>query len=311
MKNFDFVSMLLDKRKTRIGVFNDVHTNWGHHEVLPLTLCEENYSMVKWAVYLEEANDEQLDHLARIPSIGILTCEQNISGLYRRGWRHVHEMGEYYELQNFGRVGGMNEKDSQTYRHHKNYHHFKFSEHWFTNSRMATYSLYMRHFIDKPIRMLQIGVFEGQDLVWMLQHILTHPDSRVVAIDPWLKKGINAKENAIHNLRAWKNRIEFIEAKSQDVMDGHLGLFDLIVIDGDHSPEAVEVDATNSLLHAKPGAWILFDDIEHRANSPRIRQRRYQFQSTSRCGVINFLKKHKNDVRFLWRHRYAECYKKR
>ena len=42
----------------------------------------------------------------------------------------------------------------------------------------------LKDFKDKPnLRYLEIGVFEGRSLLWMLENILTHPSSAATAID--------------------------------------------------------------------------------------------------------------------------------
>ena len=63
---------------------------------------------------------------------------------------------------------------------------FQFTKKWFRNRNQGTYSTFFPgRFANKPTRMIQIGVFEGMDLVWSLQNILTNASSLVVAIDPW------------------------------------------------------------------------------------------------------------------------------
>jgi len=66
-------------------------------------------------------------------------------------------------------------------------HDFRFTRNWFRRRNQATFEEYvLPMWAGKPITYLEIGVYEGQSLTWMMQNVLTHPDSRAVGIDPWL-----------------------------------------------------------------------------------------------------------------------------
>ncbi len=169
--------------------------------------------------------------------------------------------------------------------------------------------------------MIQIGVWEGADLIWCLQNILGHPDSRVVAIDPWLKdrKRDQSKidvvyENALHNLHYWKKKIHIIKEKSQVALpeliekgisiDGKpitKGGFDLIVIDGEHHAPAVYSDAMNSFELVRRKGWMVFDDYYN-----RIRKKHHVQE-----GVAEFLLDHEKDVDLEWQNRFSLCLKRR
>src|SRR3990167_1673824 len=95
-------------------------------------------------------------------------------------------------------------------------HDFQFTRHWFRNRNQATWSTYLKPMFGdgRPVRMIQIGVFEGADLVWCCQNLLTHPDSKALAIDPWLETTkldqtyMTAVENrARHNLLPWSKKV--------------------------------------------------------------------------------------------------------
>jgi len=38
---------------------------------------------------------------------------------------------------------------------------------------------------DKKLRILEIGSFEGASTTWVLDHLMSHPESRMTAIDTW------------------------------------------------------------------------------------------------------------------------------
>ena len=90
---------------------------------------------------------------------------------------------------------------------------YEFTRNWFRNRNLPTF----REFIypvwkGKPITYLELGVFEGMSLTWMLQHVLTHTDSMAIGIDPWLitsklnQEVMDAvKERAFHNTDEWRH----------------------------------------------------------------------------------------------------------
>ena len=160
----------------------------------------------------------------------------------------------------------------------------------------------------RPISMIQIGVFEGADLVWCFQNILAHSDSRAIAIDPWLPTTKLSKEfmeevhqRAVHNLGPWFRKVTIRRALSQNILNAlKPNSYDLIVIDGDHTDEAVFEDACTSLRLLKAGGIMVFDDVRN-----RIPKKNHVLQ-----GIEMFLKGHEKDVELCWMHRYADCYRK-
>lgn len=169
--------------------------------------------------------------------------------------------------------------------------------------------------MDWPINMIQIGVFEGMDLVWCLQNILTHPRSRVIAIDPWAPttkldkeymEGVEAR--ARHNLMApqYAEKVSIIKGFSQDILKEmvlnplHRETFDLIVIDGDHNARPVYEDAVNSFELARPNGWLIFDDVRNRVDK----------KDHVQDGIKMFLETHGTRVKYEWSHRYVDCYSK-
>lgn len=178
----------------------------------------------------------------------------------------------------------------------------------------------------KPITYLEIGVFEGMSLVWMLQRVLTHPDSRAVGIDPWLELGKKRKnrpakrpqdvmeevrQRAEHNIEPWRERCRLVRGKSKDVLDsilarrrGKYGIrrnrVDLCMIDGSHAANAVLDDARRCIQLVRPGGWLIFDDVD---DSPHK-------AGCVRAGVNQFLEERGEDLRLVWKSRYVETYER-
>ena len=193
---------------------------------------------------------------------------------------------------------------------------YHFTRQWFRNRNMTTWSSFLpRRFpADQPHRMIQIGVFEGMDLVWCFQNILCHPKSSALAIDPWVAttkldadymEGVYAR--AQHNLRKYRDRLTIERGYSGAVLESLLvnksahNSVDLIVIDGDHNAPGVLNDANLALQLAKPGGWLLFDDYHNDIHKVDHVQK----------GVADFLELHGDEVNFEWAHRYCVCFSKK
>lgn len=199
-------------------------------------------------------------------------------------------------------------------------HAFRFTKRWFRSRNQKTWSSFLpdKFSHDDPVNMIQIGVFEGMDLVWCCQNFLGHPDSRVLAIDPWhatrklnQAKMDNVKANAEHNLRPWRDKVQIIQGDSDSVLTDLIdngataindkpiktGEWDLIVIDGDHNQVAVYEDACNAFQLARKGGWLLFDDYHNQIKKKKHVQ----------DGVKMFVEDFGDDLVLAWQHRYCVC----
>ncbi len=188
---------------------------------------------------------------------------------------------------------------------------FKFTRNWFKKRNQTTWSTFLAPQFpgENPIKMIQIGVFEGMDLVWCMQNICRHVDSKVVAIDPWkattkLSQEFmeGAYERACHNLGLWADKIEIVRDFSQDALfDVCPNYYDLVIIDGDHRAKPVFDDAVRALSALKVGGWMVFDDVRNRVT-----------KKTDHVvhGIQMFLEDYHQDVELVWQHRHCDCYVK-
>ena len=196
---------------------------------------------------------------------------------------------------------------------------FEFKRNWFRTRNMVTFREFvLPHWAGQPVTYLEIGVYEGMSLVWMMQHVLTHPDSRAIGIDPWLMTSKQPQEymdavrnRAQHNLARWSDRCVLIRANSDEILncmvqrpEGHLGVqngtLDLCMIDGDHYALPVWNDARLCLQLLRPGGWMLFDDVKN--DLPKW--------DHVVEGVNRFIEEAGDRVKEVWRHKYMVCYEK-
>jgi predicted O-methyltransferase YrrM len=149
---------------------------------------------------------------------------------------------------------------------------YELTEDWFTHKSPAFIAA-VEPFRGKPnINYLEIGVFQGMSVIWMLENILTDPTSRITAIDifqiwpegSW--EGIYSEEQRQTYLRNVEragggDRVRTITNYSQTALrELPLASYDIIYIDGAHGAPEVLEDAVLSLRLLKAGGILIFDD---------------------------------------------------
>jgi predicted O-methyltransferase YrrM len=133
---------------------------------------------------------------------------------------------------------------------------YEFSTDWFTPNA-ARWKKLFGHLADRPLRYLEIGVFEGRSLVFMLDNVLKHPASQAVGVD--IKVADRYLRNLARSGRCAK--VANYEGPSQSVLK-YLPArsFDIIYIDGGHTMQAVLGDALLAFDALKNDGFMIFDD---------------------------------------------------
>ncbi len=145
---------------------------------------------------------------------------------------------------------------------------YNFSEDWFTN-RIPVWEKILLPYKGKPnLQYLEIGVFEGSSLIWMLENILTHPTSEATGIDIFPGQ---LKEIFQENLRigGFPDKVTVIQGKSQTRLRRlPLNAYNIIYIDGSHKAKDVLTDAVLCWLLLKENGILIFDDYHWKQNDP-------------------------------------------
>jgi len=204
----------------------------------------------------------------------------------------------------------------------------EFTRSWFRNRNLETFRTYVYPaWAGQPITYLELGVFEGMSMCWMLQRVLTHPAARAVGVDPWLittkldesyMNGVHARADKntsrwqsmyVAGTQTWKcvlqrgNSAEVLRRMTQ--RGGYLGItnnsVDLCMVDGNHNALAVVDDLRLAYQLVRPGGWLLLDDVEND----------HEKQDHVRQGLDSWLAEMPADtVHLLWKHKYVEAYGK-
>ena len=200
----------------------------------------------------------------------------------------------------------------------KNRRSFRFTRRWFERRNMSTFGKYVwPRWNGKPdLLYLEIGVFEGMSMVWMMQHILTGKGSWAIGIDSWAEtRKISQSQMRDIRYRAYENLLTFdslslyhgesqnvIPELSQEggVLSPSRNLVDIALIDGAHEADSVLRDAELVLPLLRKGGWMLFDDVEND----------YPKEGHVKEGLHRFLSYRGDLVKRVFKDRYAEGYEK-
>lgn len=192
-----------------------------------------------------------------------------------------------------------------------------FTRNWFRTRNLATFREYVHpKFADKPTVYLELGVFEGMSMAWMLQKVLTHSESRSVGIDPWLQtRKLDQDTMDSVRTRAFQNvevaapgKCQLIRGNSVEVLGRMHKSFcgitkysvDICQIDGDHTELAAWNDARFVYPLLKIGGWMLFDDVEN--NIEKAQHVKH--------GLARFMEEQGDKMREIWRHKHMVCLEK-
>ncbi len=152
---------------------------------------------------------------------------------------------------------------------------------------------------DTPIRYLEIGAFYGANLLSVAATYAKHPDSVMVAVDPWTDysdypeyKGQQetiydtfqsniAQPDCAHKIVVKRGYSHDMVPTLEDAS------FDIIYIDGNHEPEYVLEDAVIAFRKLKVGGYMIFDDYGW--GGPDLTQR----------GIDSFLQGYYKRIRVL------------
>lgn len=158
----------------------------------------------------------------------------------------------------------------------------EFSTDWMSPN-LPEWERHLAAYRGKPdLRFLEVGAFEGRSACWLLEHVLTHPSSRLTVIDPFLpfhldrwKHGFPGKPGyppptTVHFEARFDANMEAVGAgerlvkrkgRSREILrELPLESFDFIFIDGSHAPFDVLRDATLCWDLLKTGGILAFDD---------------------------------------------------
>ena len=140
---------------------------------------------------------------------------------------------------------------------------YAFTSDWFTGS-LPVWRKVLAEYRGKPnLRYLEIGVYEGRSLFWMLENVLTDPTCRATGIDFFFNSGAKTRFYENLELSGQPQKVSMLEGLSDEILAQLLGnkdQYDLIYVDGSHAAEDVLFDLIMSWRLLKVGGLLLLDD---------------------------------------------------
>jgi Methyltransferase domain len=133
---------------------------------------------------------------------------------------------------------------------------YEFSVDWFSGN-IPLFEQFLGHLKDRQCRLLEIGAYEGQSTVWLVDNIATHSSSVVETVDvhenPRLWRNLAATGHA--------NKVTFHLGSSSVVLRTlPLDSYDFAYIDGCHWTVETLEDAVHAFRLIKAGGVMAFDD---------------------------------------------------
>lgn len=143
---------------------------------------------------------------------------------------------------------------------------YAFTGDYLTNEgRLEFWNRYLKPLGAKPINYLEVGIYEGSSMLWMLENVLRHRDSTATGIDLVIYQ--RYLDNLVRSGSCEK--VRNLRGRSQDVLRTlPKESFDVIYIDGSHLAQDVMVDAVLAFDLLKIGGIMVFDDYEWFTNWP-------------------------------------------
>jgi predicted O-methyltransferase YrrM len=170
---------------------------------------------------------------------------------------------------------------------------YKFSTDWFHHA-VEDWKRILAPLKGKPnLNYLEIGVFEGRSLLWMLENVLTDPTARATGIDifPW-----DTRQTLQANLEASgsAHKVTAITGPSwQEMRKLPIESFDIIYIDGSHLMPDVLSDAVQGWALLKQGGLMIFDDYWVPHGLPE--------ETNTVAAIDALITAHRNDVSVILR----------
>ena len=131
----------------------------------------------------------------------------------------------------------------------------------YIKDNVETWKRLLGHWVDHPIKLLEVGCYEGRSTVWFLENLLTHPAAEITCLDIFSEPAYALRFD--HNIRVSGKapKVKKLKGRSGDLLPGLApSSYEAIYIDGSHAAGDVLLDATLCWKLLKPAGILLFDD---------------------------------------------------
>lgn len=143
---------------------------------------------------------------------------------------------------------------------------------WTNDWAVHNHPLWRKHltrFRDVPCEALEIGSCEGRSSCFFVQNILTHPQSHLTCVDPWVM-GTEERFHKNARILGCTEKITAIKAFSNEV-DLAQKPWDFIYVDGSHVGKDCLFDMVRSWVSLKRGGIMIVDDYLWNLDNPAMK----------------------------------------
>lgn len=138
-----------------------------------------------------------------------------------------------------------------------------FTRDWHS-ARQKLWASWMAERVGTPCQYLEIGVYEGRSLLWMLDSVLTHEQSTATAVDMWSDPDIERRFDRNLAESGHSPKVRKLKAQSRRALRRlPFASFDVVYVDGSHEGRDVLEDAVLAYPLVKRGGLMIFDDVEN------------------------------------------------
>jgi predicted O-methyltransferase YrrM len=167
---------------------------------------------------------------------------------------------------------------------------YLFTADWFSRAQPLWRSILSDRAGRPALHYLEIGVFEGRSLVWMLDNVLTAPSARATVIDPFFDADVEARFDNNLERSGHPGKVTVKKGLSQvELRRLPLDSFDVIYIDGSHTADDVLADAVLSWDLLRDGGLLIFDDYLSKGSATTPESRPLPPQLRPRLAIDAFI----------------------
>lgn len=135
----------------------------------------------------------------------------------------------------------------------------RFTATWHTTHE-ANWLKHFSHLAGIPMQAVEIGSFEGLSATWLLQNILTHPNSRLTCFDLWWNTETERLFDANIVETGESHKVSKRKGDSNEMLRYLHGAYDWIYVDACHDAHCALTDAVLAWPRLKKGGYMVFDD---------------------------------------------------
>ena len=234
---------------------------------------------------------EQVKQLQQQLETHISKLRQNIHQNPRQPWSYIELGNTLADIGEFEEAISLHRQTSVLHGWHiaQEIRAYQFHYNWFTHN-IPVWQQHLQSLAHSPIKILEIGSFEGMATCWLLDYILTHPAAQITCIDLYFQ------DNFERNITQTKDnhKVKKLKGNSHHILPTlPSNNYDVLYIDGSHEADDVKQDATLAWDLLKVNGIMIFDDY--------LLKMPQDPEQEPKIGIDSFLQSIQNEYKILHR----------